>query len=459
MQMYPAIKARMGDWSYYIVRMTMREVANEVNLATDEWEDPTLSDAIQRELDESRVKGGLLNYLTHRDDRFFSSLVVAAVGGNPSFEPATPPEWLKSKSFRESVGLLAFDDNPHYYALDGQHRLFAIKELLADRRSAPPGFASEQVSVIVVAREEQHQDDTVWLQRYRRLFSSLNRYAKPTDKDTNIIMDEDDVFAIVTRRLISDHRQFRAAGRQRDSFRVLTKGKNLKTGAPHFTSLQTLYVMNATLLTTPDRERRFGGPKGLKTSLQFRPEEHLVDADYASVSRCWDAILQVVPSLSEDPTKMRAHQIPDPNPEGYQDHLVFWPIGQELFIRVVRAMLNRAQLGEDASTEEMVHALQPLGAVPWEMHDPPWRRLLLVPLESRRGWKIRSEDRKIALLLTDRLLRWLIGLDPLDAEGLEELKEDWRDLLYPPLSHAEAGDEWRRIEALRARIADAAGTN
>ena len=458
MQMYPAIKARMGDWNYYIVRMTMREVANEINLATDEWEDPTLSDAIQRELDESRVKRGLLNYLTRRDDRFFSSLVVAAIGGSPSFELAQHSEWIKSRSFRESVGLLAFDDDPHYYALDGQHRLFAIKELLKDRQSAPPGFASEQVSVIVVAREEQHQDDAVWLRRYRRLFSSLNRYAKPTDRDTNIIMDEDDVFAIVTRRLISDHRQFRAVGRrrQRESFRVLTKGKNLKSGAQHFTSLQTLYTMNATLLTTPDRERRLGGPKGLKASLQFRPEENLVDADYEALSRCWDAILEVVPSLSKEPTKMRAHQIPDPNPEGYQDHLVFWPIGQELFIRLVRAMLNRAQLGEDASTEDMARALLPLRAVPWELHEPPWRRLLLVPLDSGRGWKIRSEDRKMVLLLTDRLLRWLVGLDDLDAGGLEQLKEDWRDLLYPPLSHADAADEWRRIEALRVRIAAAA---
>ena len=39
MQLYPAIKARMGDWDYYIVRMTMREVAREVQLASDLWED------------------------------------------------------------------------------------------------------------------------------------------------------------------------------------------------------------------------------------------------------------------------------------------------------------------------------------------------------------------------------------------------------------------------------------
>ena len=453
--MYPAIKARMGDWSYYIVRMTMREIANEVNLATDEWEDPTLGDAIQRELNESRVKRGLVNYLGHRQDRFFSSLVVAAIGGNPSFEPATPPDWMKSKSFRESVGLLAFDDNPKYYALDGQHRLQAIKEVLSNPTSTPPEFGTEQVSVIVVAREEQHKDEDIWLQRYRRLFSSLNRYAKPTDKDTNIIMDEDDVFAIVTRRLISDHKQFRAAGRQRDSFRVLTKGKGLKSGAPHFTSLQTLYAMNATLLTTPDRERRLGGLKGVKASLQFRPEEELIDDDYASVARHWDAILGVVPALRTDPTKMRAHEIPDPNPDGFQDHLLFWPIGQEMFAGGVRWMLNRAGLGEEATTAEMIRELRPFGAVPWELHEPPWRHLLLVKADEESGWKMRSEDRKPALALAERLLQWVSGAYDLDDSEIAELKRNWTDLLYPPLVSSAADAEWQRIEAVRADIAAA----
>lgn len=453
--MYPAIRARMGDWNYYIVRMTMREIANEVNLATDEWEDPTLGVAIQRELQESRVKGGLVNYLAHRDDRFFSSLVVAAIGGNPGFDLATPPDWSKSKALRDSVGLLYFDDNPKYYALDGQHRLQAIKELLEDPKSAPAEFGSEQVSVIVVPREEQHKNEDIWLQRYRRLFSSLNRYAKPTDKDTNIIMDEDDVFAIVTRRLISDHRQFRAAGRQRDSFRVLTKGKNLKSGASHFTSLQTLYAMNEILLTTPDRERRLGGSKGLKASLQFRPEENLIDADYASVARCWDAILAVVPSLTENPSKMRAHRIPDPNPDGHQDHLLFWPIGQEMFAGVVRWMLNRERLGEDATTVEMMRVLRPLGAVPWELHEPPWRHLLLVKSDDGGNWKMRSEDRKPALEVAEQLLRWIAGIDDFDEGELTALRKRWADLLYPPLAEKTEAAEWKRIEAFRLGIATA----
>ena len=92
MRLYPAIRARMGDWVYYIVRMTMREVASEVRLASDLWDDRTLSTAIQRMLDESRVKTQIVNYLTRRDDRFFASLVVAAIGGNPAWKSAEAPD-------------------------------------------------------------------------------------------------------------------------------------------------------------------------------------------------------------------------------------------------------------------------------------------------------------------------------------------------------------------------------
>ena len=309
--------------------------------------------------------------------------------------------------------------------------------------------------MIVVAREEQHRNEDIWLQRYRRLFSSLNRYAKPTDKDTNIIMDEDDVFAIVTRRLISDHRHFRAAGRQRDSFRVLTKGKNMKSGAPHFMSLQTLYAVNATLLTTPERERRLGGPRGLKLSLQFRPEEHLVDLDYQALAACWDAILAAVPSLKNPPEKMRAHRLPDPNPDGYQDHLLFWPIGQEMFASVVREILNRGQLGDDATVPAMISALKPLGAVSWELHDTPWRYLLLVKTDEDGTWKMRNEDRKPALAVADRLLKWIAGHDDKSEAELQELRKDWVDLLYPSQPSTWVETEWQRILTLREKVAAA----
>ena len=451
MQLYPAIKAHIGDWDYYVVRMTMREVAREVQLASDLWEDKTLSDAIQRVLDESRVKQQIVNFLSRRDDRFFASLVVAAIGGNPTWTP------IKSR-FGDSFGELSFEVDPRYYALDGQHRLKAIQELMADPAGAPPGFSDEQLSVIVVVREHQNVDDKLWLQRYRRLFSSLNRYAKPTDTDTNIIMDEDDIFAIVTRRLITDHEFFRSPHPEQRSFRVLTKGKNLRSETSHFTSLQVLYEMNKTLLMTTERRRQWGRTKDLKIFLQFRPEESEIDRHYQAISNIWDALLLAVPVLRESPERMRIHKLPDPNPEMYQDHLLFWPIGQELFAEIARSLLDRAGLGDDAEISEMESALRPLADIPWSLQGSPWRYLLLVPEPAKgESWRMRNEDRKAALELASRLLRWIVGLDAFfDDKDTETLRRDWQNLLYPEPPQADHIEEmWREIADARARIVSA----
>jgi len=447
MQLYPAIKAGMGDWDYYIVRMTMREVAREVQLASDLWEDKTLSDAIQRVLDESRVKQQIVNFLSRRDDRFFASLVVAAIGGNPTWTP------IQSR-FGDSFGELSFESDPRYYALDGQHRLKAIQELLSDPAGAPPGFSDEQLSVIVVVREHQHVDDKLWLQRYRRLFSSLNRYAKPTDADTNIIMDEDDIFAIITRRIITDHEFFRSSHPEQRSFRVLTKGKNLKSGTSHFTSLQTLYEMNKILLMTAERRRHWGRAKDLKIFLQFRPEEGEIDRYYQSISNLWDALLIALPILREAPEQMRTHQLPDPNPDNYQDHLLFWPIGQELFAEVARSLLDGAGLGDDAEISAMAAVLQPMAHVPWSLHDSPWQYLLLVPEPTKeKSWRMRSEDRKPALEVAGRLLRWIVGLDTLNQEETDDLRKEWKNLLYPEPPEPDRIEEmWGEVSDARARI-------
>lgn len=447
MQIYPGIKARMGDWDYYLVRMTMREVAREVMLASDLWEDRTLGDAIQRELDESRVKQQIVNFLSRRQDRFFASIVVAAIGGKPKWTPL-------DTRFGDAFGELSFGSDPRYYALDGQHRLRAIQELMSDLTGAPDGFDQEQLSVLVIVREEQAVDDAVWLRRYRRLFSSLNRYAKPTNLDTNIIMDEDDVFAIVTRRLITDHSFFRSGGRERESFRVLTKGKNLKSGSSHFTSLQTLYSMNRVLLMPEELRRKWGSPKELRVHLQFRPDEAEVDSWCAFGARTWDALLSAIHDLNGKPEFMRSHEIPDPNPDGHRDHLLFWPVGQELLSEVARALMDQGRLDENADVESMAIAISPLSKVNWELKAAPWRHLLLVPAKSAgSSWRMRNEDRKAAVDVATALLRWIVGLDRLDEDDTKVLRESWMGLLYPEPPSADHVDAlWREIVELRDSV-------
>ena len=56
--------------------------------------------------------------------------------------------------------------------------------------------------------KEHREDDSEGYERTRRLFSTLNRYAKPVGKKDIIALDEDDSVAIVTRLLVEDHPLF-----------------------------------------------------------------------------------------------------------------------------------------------------------------------------------------------------------------------------------------------------------
>ena len=463
MRIYPAIRAQMGSWKYYIVRMKMREIAQEVKFAHDIYEDRTLSDAVQRVLNERRVKKEIVGYLAQRQDRFFSSIVVAAMEGEPTWHPVemdervVPSIFMTSGSLRDSFGVLSFGDEPKYYALDGQHRVAAIK-LLVDGTAdleAPPGFNNDLLSVIVVLREEHEVPEGEWMRRYRRLFSSLNRYAKKTDRDTDIIMDEDDLFAILTRQLITDHPFFQAPGRERESHKVQTDKKNLKANAPQFTTLQTLYEMNRRLLSTRERESRGWFPNGEEVDIQIRPDEEYIEKCYEEVSAYWDAMLEALPVLRETPIEMRQHNPTEPPNGEHRDLLLFYPIGQELFAGLVRGVLDETFPEGHGSIEEMAAALGHLDQVPWELHEAPWRYLLLVPGKPPRQetWRMRSEDRKNASIVSSELLRWIAGLDPLDVEDTQALREKWQGLLYPePPEEREIEEMWAKVVDARARI-------
>lgn len=198
MNLYPALKAKMGRWEYYVIKMKMKDLVAEVGFGSEIYDDKTLDDAIQRSLSNSPVKNEIVQYLGKRD-RFLSSIVVAVLGGNPTYTPVDITDdsrfaLLKPAGIGDSFGVLTFDGSQRYFALDGQHRLKAIKTLLEQNEpgvpEVPEGFRDEEISIIMLVRQEER--DTEFLQIYRRIFSSLNRYVKPTDTDTNIIMDEND---------------------------------------------------------------------------------------------------------------------------------------------------------------------------------------------------------------------------------------------------------------------------
>jgi DNA sulfur modification protein DndB len=451
----------MGNWTYFTVRMTARELDESVRFAYDVYDDRTLGEAIQRVLKAGRNKE-IVNYLKKQSDHFFSSLVVAALDGDPKFYPVDiteDPQFaiLKDDSrLSNAFGVLKFDGTQKYYALDGQHRLKAIKTLL-DRddelsEGCPVGFEEEQFSVLIVVPEDPSE---VFIKKYRRLFANLNRYAKPMDMVTNIMIDEDDAFAILTRRLISDHSFFQWPGRQKDSAKVKiidAKGnssKNLKSGDVYFTSLETLYKSNITLLYTEERKNQWAE---LKEFIKVRPPDALLEELYTELAMYWDVILEAIPELRNEPQKMRVHALTeDDRRNGLMDHLLFWPIGLEFLAELVRDQLKGLSPGAVPSREGMLPLVAPLGRINWELHHSPWRHLLLVRDAGGENWKIRNEERKAALRIAKRVMYWVLGLE-LDRSELQQLERDWSQALVPPPEEAERKRLWADIAEMRQSV-------
>ena len=72
---YPAHECKMGTWTYYVAQLSMNDIKSLVSLHQDLFEqsDRKLSVWLQRPHEK---RDALLKYLSHREDRFFSSIVV-----------------------------------------------------------------------------------------------------------------------------------------------------------------------------------------------------------------------------------------------------------------------------------------------------------------------------------------------------------------------------------------------
>jgi DNA sulfur modification protein DndB len=168
----PALRARMGDWWYYVATMTFADVARFVKRVRDIREPKELKTWIQRELRPERTKQ-IADYLRSQPQRFFNAIVVGVYGGEPEWLPVTAGESLTVKDVTlgerqtQSFGLIRLTGNEEMFAVDGQHRVEGIKEAVREQ----PGLGGEEQVVIFVA----HKTSPEGRQRTRRLFSTLNK--------------------------------------------------------------------------------------------------------------------------------------------------------------------------------------------------------------------------------------------------------------------------------------------
>jgi DNA sulfur modification protein DndB len=457
---YPALKLNMGDKTYYSVSMTIEDVAMRIRFAEEVHEAKTLNEFIQRDILPAGAKS-IAEYL-QKPHRFFNSLVVATTGGNPKFEEVSMEQQPKLELLKEQMqgdfGVLSFDGDQKYYALDGQHRLQALKGLIyADQKGwpeCPPGLEKEKINVLFLVKNEEISKDE-WLKFYRRTFSALNRYAKPTSNFDNIVMDEDDIFAILTRRLITEHIHFSWDGKPKNNPKVAKK-KVLKDGDTQFISLENLYTFNQKVLWDSQFQEDVAHGEVRTKYITKRPDDEVLDESYRTLCNIWDALLETI-KLDHPPQNMR-HQ--EEGVENMDYHALYLALGMvDILPELVTDLLFTN--GKSRQKALLKKDLEPLSKIDWSLWKVPFRHIAINqnmpdkpnPAAFTIGPMSASDAGKFLL----SIFRWILGIVAYDKEGLATLEMEYKANLGgggSNLSDKKKDELWQEVLKLKKKISN-----
>jgi len=237
----PCLRGLIGDWIFYSTLMSAKQISEWVMPVKNIREAKTLDQELQRSLKER--KKAIARYLLTDNNRFFNSIIVGVFGELPDwfeFDLKKAQGIIPSnqqENIKHSVGLMVFNNSEKMFAIDGQHRVAGIE--IAVREDKNEILIDDQFSVIFVA----HIDDADGMKRTRKLFSDINKNAKPVSGGDKIIIDEENLSAMVARRIYAEYPYFKNG-----KLISLTELSSLdKDDIEHFTNLLNLYNINKIL--------------------------------------------------------------------------------------------------------------------------------------------------------------------------------------------------------------------
>jgi len=412
---FPAIRARMGSTNYFQVAVPARDLASVVIPVSEltEWKQWTISERFQRELAFRRIQDELIPYLVRSPDRFFGSLIVLVY--KPDVFEFEPIEHLGAKlgaayrSQAERMGFLTVSGG-QLVALDGQHRLVALREVVAGRAEVSGEFsndiAEDEVCVVFV----QHEG----LEKTRRIFNKVNQHARPTSKSDNIITSEDDGYAIVARWLVDSEPPL-GLNEPRPPLGLLHpstgeplvewRSTSLAQKQEALTTLNVVYQSVDTILAA-NSLTNFG-----EKDRVIRPPNAQLEQAYRWCTEWWEAVLSNVAVYQRAIAK--PFLIPDLRSSKSADSLLFRPV-----VQVALFMGLAESIGRGLVLAEATHRLN---QVDWRADAEHWRDVIV----RANGAPIARSE---AIALAGRLIGYLLAGGLVDAASVDRLR----------LSYAEA---------------------
>jgi DNA sulfur modification protein DndB len=395
----PSLRAHMGDWIYYAAFLKFRDIAERVFLAEEIHKHEGLRDMIQRSLDSSGHAESIKQYLLNKPQRFFNALVIGVYGGEPNFfeldlhsgprlNSADLPDY-----FEGALGILQFSGSEKLFAIDGQHRVVGIKRAVSESET----LGNEEVIALFVS----HSRSAAGMERSRRLFTTLNRYAKPVSKMDIIALDEDDIVAIVTRMLVEEYPLFKY-------FLKIKKGKQLQSSdTESFTTIETLYDA---------LDRYLQDQEPWTDYKRTRPSDAKIKRYYARAVDLWDTVQKYFPAVKTLAKSDRGAKAAAQFRGVHGGHLLFRPIGLLLVVDVIHESLQAGK--------RLPATIKALAKAPMQLSAEPWDELLWNPAANRMITA--PENRDVAF----QILYYGIGGDLSDIKTSKpDVRKEWAGIV------------------------------
>lgn len=349
----PAIKAKIGNWTYYITTLTFKQISENVEKIDEELhKSETLRDLIQRSITSNYIK--IKEYILNQPELFFNSLVLAVYDEYPIWNELNIE--FEDESYN-SIGFLDFPGKHKIFPVDGQHRVEGIKDALRN----DPSILNQEVGAIFIG----HINDNEGKQRTRRLFTTLNRYAKPVTLDDIIALDEDDIVAIITRNLVENYDLFSG------SRTVISKQKGIPdSDKTAVTSIITLYQANKEIFKDYFQTKFELNPTKSRIDekyLRYRPEEEIIEDFRTKCTDFWDCLKKSFNEI-EEYSKISEKDKPaikfrNRNNGG---HLLFRPVGLLPFVQAVFLIKKRTNINEYDIIQKLSNYEYLISSKPWE---------------------------------------------------------------------------------------------
>ena len=379
-----AISCRMGESTSYISSVPLKWFSGvkfpSALSIFDEYRDEqsesvrinkeTINSLSQRRPDWSR-QVGMTSYLAFRSHHKFPPVLLVAY--QKWVFDSNSDNWVGGKATKDSVTRKNLDsrgwvvDIGHggtdFYALDGQHRLMAVKGLreLTEDGSLPvkkkdgelkknvvtmekileehPNFRGvdkptlredinsimeEQIGVEIIPAVLAGETKEEAFSRLRKIFVDVNQSAKRLERGELALLDEMDGFRIVGRQIMVSHKLFA----HDDGLRVDTKLNQLTEKSEDYTTLQAIVGMARGYLKKHEPFNKWENIiGGIPNAGTLRPLDDEIEEGKEKLIAYFDAVA-TLPSHKKmlsgtNVSKLRSSQ------DGGYDNVLFRPIAQE----------------------------------------------------------------------------------------------------------------------------------